>query len=85
LKRHLFPYLRLLFGGFQKLPATAMPKALYRGVAKALVEDFPFTYYDGGELVWLAVTSLTEKIDVLSNSMFLGEIDRALHFVFMHF
>ena len=75
LKTFFFPYLRLLLEALGKFPAPtpSSPKTFYRGVKEALLELEPFAYYNGADLVWLAVTSLTDNIDVLSNPMFLGD------------
>jgi hypothetical protein len=42
-------------------------------VKEALLESEPFTYFSGGDIVWFALSSLTDKIDTLSNPQFLGK------------
>jgi hypothetical protein len=56
-----------------KFPSPPSPQSLYRGVKEALLELEPFTYFSGGGLVWLAMSSLTDNIDTLSNPQFLGK------------
>jgi hypothetical protein len=72
LKTYFFPYLRLLLEALGKFPSQSSSKPLYRGVKEALLELDPFTYFSGGDLVWLAISSLTDKIETLSNPQFLG-------------
>jgi hypothetical protein len=72
LKTYFFPYLRLLLEALGKFPPPPSSKSLFRGVREALLELEPWTYFSGGNFVWLAISSLTDSIDTLSNPQFLG-------------
>jgi len=61
-----FPYLKLLFSGFEKLPKKE--RTVFRGVKKDLSTD----YKKGKRLTWWSFSSCTLELEVLQNELFLG-------------
>ena len=74
LKEHLFPYLRILLEALACFPRSPIPRTVNRGVKLDLVSMYPDEYAKDSTIVWFALSSCTQTIEVLSNPMFLGTI-----------
>ena len=63
LKKHYFPYIRILMEGLRAL-CTGHKVTLNRGVKRALVAANPEKYVKGNSLIWWSFTSTTANVEV---------------------
>jgi hypothetical protein len=72
-----FLYLRLIMAALVKLPSEPTRFTIYRG----LKMDLSAELIKGNKIVWLAFSSCTMSLDVLTNERFLGKNGRRTLFV----